>query len=277
MDLGLRGRVVLVTGGSKGIGWACASAFAAEGCRVALCARNPEALREAAAELGRQGAEAHAVPADLAEAGAAGRVVDAVVGRFGALDVLVNNAGAIRGGPFLDTPLEQWAQDWQLKILGYLRLAQAALPVMRARRWGRIINVIGSAARNPATTYMAGGVANAGLVSFTRALADLAAPDGILVTGVSPGPTATERWDQLIAQQARAQGKAPEALRAEVERAQPLGRSGHPEDVASLVVFLASERAAFITGATITVDGGASRECTCDREKSGLTRGFRAG
>jgi len=259
MELGLEGRVALVTGGSKGIGRACAAGLAAEGCRLALCARGAEALAGAAAEVGAKGAEVLTVPADLAEAEAAGRVVEATIARFGRLDVLVNNAGAIRGGDFLGTPAEQWAEDWRLKLLGYTRMAQAVLPRMRARRWGRIINIIGAAARNPTPDYMAGGIANAGLINFTRALADLGAPDQILVTAVSPGATATERWDGLVVQRARAQGRPAEDLRRELEAKQPLGRIGRPADVADLVVFLASERASFITGVSITVDGGASR------------------
>jgi NAD(P)-dependent dehydrogenase (short-subunit alcohol dehydrogenase family) len=259
VELGLAGRVALVTGASKGIGRACAGGLAAEGCRVAICARGAEALDRTAAELAAKGAEVLAVTADLAEPASAARVVDAALARFGRLDILVNNAGAIRGGDFLTTPPEEWAGDWRLKVLGYVRMAQVVLPHMRARRWGRIINVIGAAARNPATTYMAGGIANAGLINFTRALADLGAPDQILVTAVSPGPTATERWDSLIVQQAHALGRAPEALRAEIEQRQPLGRIGRPEDVADLIVFLASERASFLTGVTVTVDGGASR------------------
>lgn len=259
MELGLQGRVALVTGGSKGIGRACAAGLAAEGCRLALCARGAEGLARVAAELGAKGAEVLTVAADLAAPGGAGRVVEATVARFGRLDVLVNNAGAIRGGDFLGTPAEQWAEDWRLKLLGYTRMAQAVLPHMRARRWGRIINIIGAAARNPTPDYMAGGIANAGLINFTRALADLGAPDQILVTAVSPGATATERWDGLVAQRALAQGRSAEELRRELEGKQPLGRIGRPENVADLVVFLASERASFITGISITVDGGASR------------------
>jgi NAD(P)-dependent dehydrogenase (short-subunit alcohol dehydrogenase family) len=259
VELGLAGRVALVTGGSKGIGRACAAGLAAEGCPVAICARGTAALEAAARTLSDRGAVVLPVPADLAEATGPPRVVEAVLARFGRLDILINNAGAIRGGDFLAMPAEQWEEDWRLKVLGYVRMAQAVLPHMRARRWGRIINIVGSAARNPATTYMAGGLANAGLVNFTRALADLGAPHGILVTAISPGPTATDRWGTLMAQQAQAQGKTPDALRAEVEKSQPLGRIGRPEDVADLAVFLASERASFITGAAVTVDGGASR------------------
>jgi len=259
MELGLGGRVALVTGGSKGIGRACAAGLAAEACRVAICARGAEALSETADELAVKGAEVMTLALDLTEPDAARRAVAETVARFGRLDILVNNAGAIRAGDFLATPADQWLEDWRLKVLGYVRMAQAALPEMRRHRWGRIINIIGAAARNPAPTYMAGGVANAGLINFTRALADLAAADQILVTAVSPGPTATERWSQLVEQQARAQGRSPEEFQAEINRRQPLGRIGRPEDVADLVVFLASERASFLTGVAITVDGGASR------------------
>jgi 3-oxoacyl-[acyl-carrier protein] reductase len=168
-----------------------------------------------------------------------------VIRRFGQLDILVNNAGAIRNGVFLETALSVWEQDWRLKLLGYIRMAQAAVPVMRAQQWGRIINVIGTAARNPATTFMAGGIANAGLIDFTCALADLGAPDHILVTAVSPGPIAIE-------------GPHRDAARHSTE-AQSLPRMGTPRDVADIVTFLASERARFITGVAITVDGGASR------------------
>jgi 3-oxoacyl-[acyl-carrier protein] reductase len=243
MNLDLSGKVALVTGGSKGIGRACAESLAAEGCRTAICARGPAALNATARELTSRGATAITISADLSEETAASRVVADVNRHFGRLDILVNNAGAIRDGDFLDTTISVWEHDWRLKLMGYIRMAQATLPLMRSHRWGRIINIVGTAARNPTTTFMAGGIANAGLINFTRALADLGAPDHILVTAVSPGPIASEESDRNEA--GRSVG--------------PLGRMGRPRDVADLVTFLASERASFITGVAITVDGGASR------------------
>ncbi len=226
------------------MGRACAESLAAEGCRIGICARGAEALETVARELTGRGATVITISADLSEEASASQVVTDVSRRFGRLDILVNNAGAIRDGGFLETAVSVWEHDWRLKLLGYIRMAQAALPLMRARRWGRIINVVGTAARNPMTTFMAGGIANAGLINFTRALADLAAPDHILVTAVSPGPIATLESDEDNA------GRSMTS---------PLGRIGRPRDVADLVTFLASERASFITGVTITVDGGASR------------------
>ena len=259
MDLGLEGRVALVTGGSRGIGFACARALAREGCRVAISARSPETLDTAVKRLAEGGGEALAVPADLSEPEAAAEVARAVADQLGPVDILVNNAGAIRGGSVLTSPVEDWVADWQLKIVGYIRMVQAVLPSMQERGSGRIVNIAGTAARNPSADYMAGGLANAGLVNWTRSLADLAAPDGILVTAVSPGPTATERWDGLLERWATEQGRTVEEVNADYLAAQPLGRLARPEDVADLVTFLVSERATFLTGICITVDGGASR------------------
>jgi NAD(P)-dependent dehydrogenase (short-subunit alcohol dehydrogenase family) len=186
-------------------------------------------------------------------------VIDAVERDLGPVDILVNNAGAIRGGSVLTAPVEAWVEDWQLKVVGYIRMVQAVLPSMQARRRGRIVNIAGTAARNPSAEYMAGGLANAGLVNWTRSLADLTAGDGILVNAVSPGPTATERWDGLLVQWAEDQGRTVEDVGADYLKAQPLGRLASPEDVADMVTFLVSERAGFVTGTCITVDGGASR------------------
>ncbi|MBI4635023.1 MAG: SDR family oxidoreductase [Candidatus Rokubacteria bacterium] len=260
MDLGLSGKVALVTGASRGIGRAIALALGAEGARVAICARRPPDLARAAEEIrGKTGAEVVALEADLAQLAEVTRVAAAAAERFGRIDVLVNNAGAIRGGSFLDIPDEQWIADWNLKLLGYIRMSRAVFPLMREQGGGRIINVIGAAARNPTATYLTGGAANAALVNFTKGLADLGAPSNILVTAVSPAATRTERWESLLAQQATASGRPVDDLRAQIEKGYPLGRIAEPEDVAALVCFLASARASFLTGICITVDGGSTR------------------
>ncbi|MBI2206314.1 MAG: SDR family oxidoreductase [Candidatus Rokubacteria bacterium] len=260
MNLELTGKVALVTGASKGIGRAIAIGLGAEGARVAMTARTATDLDDAAAAVKAAGAQdVLTVAADLSRLEEVQRVVDTTVGRFGRIDVLVNNAGAIRGGDFLQIPDEQWTGDWSLKLHGYIRMARAVFPVMKQNGGGRIVNVVGAAARNPTATYLPGGVANAGLVNFTKGLADLGAPANILVTAVSPAATRTERWNSLMAQQAKAAGKTPQAMQAEAERAYPLGRIATPEDCADLVCFLVSARASFLTGICITVDGGASR------------------
>jgi len=260
MELGLKDKTALVTGGSKGIGKAVAHALAAEGARVMICARDEQALASAAADIQRvTGRSVVGVAADLSELSSVTRVTDAAVARLGRLDILVNNAGAIQGGDFLTTPDEEWLRGWSLKLLGYIRMARAVLPQMQRQGGGRIINVVGAAARNPSATYMMGGTANAALINFTKALADLGARSNVLVTAVSPGPVKTERWDNLVVQQAAAAGKNVETFTKEQNATMPLGRIALPEEVADLVCFLASERAAFLTGITITVDGGSTR------------------
>jgi 3-oxoacyl-[acyl-carrier protein] reductase len=260
MDLELADKTALVTGGSKGIGRAIALGLAAEGVRVAVCARDKGALEKTADEIGRRsGRDAVTIPADLSHLSEVERVVGDAKERLGRLDILVNNAGAIRGGAFLDIPDAQWTEDWSLKLLGYIRMARAVFPLMREQGGGRIINVVGAAARNPGPTYLTGGAANAALVNFTKGLADLGAPANILVTAVSPAATATERWESLLAQQAKGAGRSVEAARAEALAPYKLGRIATAEDIADLVCFLASARASFITGICITVDGGSTR------------------
>jgi 3-oxoacyl-[acyl-carrier protein] reductase len=260
MNLELQGKVALVTGASRGIGRAIAIGLAAEGATLALTARTATDLDTAASAAKSAGAQDVAVLAsDLSRLDEVERVVNATVDRFGRIDVLVNNAGAIRGGDFLKIPDQQWIDDWSLKLLGYIRSARAVFPVMQRQGGGRICNVVGAAARNPAATYLTGGAANAALVNFTKGLADLGARSGILVTAVSPAATRTSRWDALMALQAAASGRSADEMITEAERAYPLGRIGRPEDVADVVCFLVSARASFLTGICITVDGGSTR------------------
>ncbi|MGH7388407.1 MAG: SDR family oxidoreductase [Candidatus Rokuibacteriota bacterium] len=260
MDLELKGKTALVTGASRGIGRAIALGLAREGARVALCARSADTLAAAAADIRKRvGADAVTIAADLSAPEGVRRAVDGALRGLGAIDVLVNNAGAIRGGDFLKIPDEQWTEDWSLKLLGYVRMCRAVLPLMQAQGGGRICNVVGAAARNPSPGYLVGGAANAALVNFTKGLADLGAKSSILVSAVSPAATRTERWDSLMAERAAASGRTVEQQRAEQEGAYPLGRIATPEDIADLVCFLVSARASFITGICITVDGGSSR------------------
>ena len=260
MDLELKDKVALVTGASKGIGKAVALSLAAEGAKVAVVARDAAMLDKVAAECrDRSRKDAVGVSADLSQLSEVDRVVGEVKQRLGRVDILVNNAGAIRGGAFLSIPDEQWIHDWNLKLLGYIRMSRAVFPLMQAEGGGRICNVVGAAARNPAVTYMMGGTANAALINFTKALSDLAVKSKVLVTGVSPGPVKTERWDSLMAQQAKAAGQDAEHYVKERSQEFPLGRIALPEEVADVVCFLASERASYLTGITITVDGGITR------------------
>jgi 3-oxoacyl-[acyl-carrier protein] reductase len=260
MELGLQNKVAVVTGGSKGIGRAVALGLAAEGARVAVVAREAGALDKTAAECrDRSRRDAVAVSADLSRLEEVERVVREVKDRFGRIDVLINNAGAIRGGNFLDIPDAQWGHDWNLKLHGYIRMARAVFPIMQAQGGGRICNIVGAAGRNPSPNYLTGGAANAALINFTKGLADLGAPSQILVTAVSPAATATERWDSMIAQQAASTGRSVEELRAEAASSYKLGRIATSEDIADIVCFLVSARASFITGICVTVDGGSTR------------------
>jgi NAD(P)-dependent dehydrogenase (short-subunit alcohol dehydrogenase family) len=260
MDLGLKGKIALVTGGSKGIGRSIAEGLAREGAHVAISARNAADLDKAAVEI-RAGTGGEVVPiaADLSQLTDVSRVARAVQARFGRVDILVNNAGAIRGGDFLKTPDEQWSGDWSLKLLGYVRMARAVFPMMQKQGGGRILNIVGAAARNPTPGYLPGGIANAGLINFTKGLADLGAASNILVTAISPAATATSRWESLLAQQAQVAGRSVDELRAKAFAEYPLKRIATPEDIADLACYLVSERASFITGICITVDGGATR------------------
>ncbi len=260
MDLELKGKTALVTGASKGIGRAVALALAREGVSVAMCSRKANDLEQAAAAIKRAtGGEPFCIPADLSELSGVEDVVATTRKRFGRIDILVNNAGAIRGGDFLKIPDAQWAEDWSLKLFGYIRMARAVFPSMQEQGGGRICNVVGAAARNPTAAYLTGGAANAGLINFTKGLADLGAASNILVTAVSPAATATERWNDMIKERAAATGRSMADLHAEAVKAYPLGRIATPEDVADLVCFLVSARASFLTGICITVDGGATR------------------
>jgi NAD(P)-dependent dehydrogenase (short-subunit alcohol dehydrogenase family) len=252
--------VALVTGASKGIGEAIAKALVDEGVDVALVARDEQRLAATASNIAaRCHRDVQAIAADLTDIAEIERVVEHAVAHFGRIDILVNNAGSIRTAPFLEMPDNYWLEDWTLKPLGYVRLARAILPHMVAQGGGRIVNVAGLAARNPMHVYASGGAANAAIVNLTKSLADLGAPHRVLVNAVSPGATRTSRLDAQLAAKAAANKRTVAEEWADKDASHPLGRIARPEDVADLVCFLVSDRAAFITGICVTLDGGSSR------------------
>jgi NAD(P)-dependent dehydrogenase (short-subunit alcohol dehydrogenase family) len=256
MDLGLKERCALVTGGSMGIGKAAAVELAAEGCRVAIAARGREALEQSAAEIGH---ETLAVQADCTRPEEIRRMLAEVHGRFGRIDILVNSIGAARSGHFLKLSDEDWRESLELKLFGIVRSCREVVPHMQRGRWGRIVNVIGHRGRQPEAQAMPAGVANAGLINFTKALADEVVRDGILVNGVSPCPMETRRLDYMVKANAAMMGITEEAAREAFLHDIPIGRFARPEEIAPLIAFLASARNTYISGTTVAIDGGATR------------------
>jgi NAD(P)-dependent dehydrogenase (short-subunit alcohol dehydrogenase family) len=256
MDLGLEGKCTLVTGGSMGIGRAAALALAAEGCRVAIAARGKDALAQAAQAIGHG---TLAVQADCTQPADVRRMVAEVLHRFGGIDVLVNSIGSAKSGHFLRLSDEEWRESLELKLFGIVRSCREVVPHMQRQGWGRIVNLIGHRGRQPEADAMPAGVANAGLVNFTKALADEVVRDGILVNGVSPCPMQTRRLDYMVKAKAQMTGISEEAAREAYVRDIPIGRFAEPSEIAPLIVFLASARNTYITGTTIAIDGGATR------------------
>lgn len=258
MELGLEGKIVIVTGGSKGIGRATALGFVNEGASVLICARGQQSLEDTVRMAGHAARERiDSVAADLMQPAAIKQVVAHCIRRFGRIDVLVNNAGSARPGDFLELSDEAWSDDWTLKFFGYVRMAREVLRQMQHQHSGVIINIIGAGGLNPTGNYMIGGAANAALNHFTKALADAAAKFGVRAVGINPGPILTERL--LKMRGALAPAVAGQHEDEAFRRMTPLGRIGKPEEVADLVLFLASDRGAFIHGANITIDGGTTR------------------
>lgn len=252
MELGLAGKVVLVTGGSKGIGLACASAFAAEGARIAICSRSRENIDAAVARL----KEAYGLVADLVDAVAAERVVETVEDRVGPIDILVNSAGAAKRTPPDELNPAAWREALDAKFFSYINVIDPVLKRMAKRGSGVIVSVIGVGGKVASPTHLAGGSANAALMLATAGLGAAYAGKGVRVVAVSPGLTETGRVAEGLAAEARLLAiPADEARRRSVARL-PLGRMAAPEEIADAVLFLASGKAGCVTGATLSMDGG---------------------
>src|ERR671931_205507 len=250
MDLGLRERVCVVTGSTAGIGLATARLLAADGARVVVTGRDSERVGRA-----REGAGAAlGVVADLAEPAAAEELIAETAARLGDVDCLVNNVGIAYQTTFDELTDEQWDEMWQVNVMSFVRAIRAVLPTMRERRSGVIVNVSSTAGKRPSTGMPNYSVTKAAVLSLSRLVADLYAKDGIRCNAVTPGPTATDAWvgEGGLADQ---QGNRDEVL-ASVAAGRPLGRLAEAEEIASVIVFLCSARASFVTGAAWSADGG---------------------
>ena len=263
MDLGLHNKVALVTGGSKGIGRAIALELAREGARVALCARGTPGVEKVAQEIMRRGSEALGYPADVSRPDDVTRFVAAALKRFHRLDIVVNNAGSIgRFARFSALTDADWDETITQNLMSVVRVARATLPALSKTR-GCLINIASIGGRQPDGAWPHYDAAKTAVVNLSKALANEVGPAGVRVHCVCPGPVWTPSWDEEVAASAKALGltrqEAADRKRAQIEPNIPLGRIGAPKDVAPLVVFLASDKAIWMTGTCITVDGGLTR------------------
>lgn len=260
MDLGLSNRVALVCGSTRGLGRAVAKALAQEGARVAVNGRHQDSTTRVAEELAREtGTTVVPFVADVGVPDQAEQLVHRVAKELGRLDVLFCNASGPPAAPFKDQPREAWHRAVEVNLFSTIHLAAAAVPIMRKVQWGRIICLASVAAKQPLPGLILSTTARAGVLGFAKALADEVAADGITVNCVCPGFIATERIAELTESRAKREKRAPQDVMKEMVADIPLGRMGHPDELAATVTFLASDRASYITGAVLQVDGGFTR------------------
>ena len=257
MDFGIRGRVALVAASSRGLGRAVAEELAAEGGDLIMCARGADALREAADAIrAKSGVRVVTMPADLSDPGDVDEVLRDGTREIGPVDILVTNTGGPPAGPFEQHSPDAWAAAVRQNLDSVVNLVRGVLPGMKERRWGRIINVTSIAAKQPVDGLILSNAVRAAVTGFARTLANEVAPFGVTVNNVLPGYTRTQRVDELAKRRASQSGTTVEEAVAVWEREIPMGRLGEPREFAAAVAFLASDRASYITGASIPVDGG---------------------
>jgi 3-oxoacyl-[acyl-carrier protein] reductase len=257
MDLGLKDRVAIVAAASRGLGKACALELAQEGASVAICARHASSLAAAADEIRTAtGAEVLPIAADLTDAEQIQHLADETLRRYGRIDVLVTNNGGPPAGYCDEFDDEIWEKAHQLTLMSAVRLIRAALPAMRAQKWGRIINITSVTTKQPINNLVLSNVYRLGVVGLAKTLSAQLAAEGITVNNVAPGYIRTDRVLDLAQVRAKEEGKTVEEIMADIIADYPMKRMGEPRELAALVAFLASERASYITGTTIQADGG---------------------
>ena len=257
MDLGLKNRSVIVAASSEGIARAAADRFAAEGAWVAMCSRDEAKLQDAAEEIRqRHGTEVLTSAFDVTDESAVRRFVERVGEKFGSVDVCVTNAGGPPSKMFLATTTEEWHRAAELNFMSVIHFARAVLPWMQRQRWGRLVTITSVSVRQPISDLIYSNAVRAGVVGLVKSLSNEFGKDGVTVNNVAPGYTATQRLNHLIQKRASDLGITQEEYASHLAADVPLFRLGHPEEVADAIVWLASERASYITGQTILVDGG---------------------
>ncbi len=257
MDLGLKGKVALVAAASKGLGRAVAEELAAEGCRVVICARDAEVLNRTAEEISEKySAEVLPVVADVSNSAGIRALHATATDKFGPIDIVVTNAGGPPPGKFEEIPLDEWERAFHLTLMSAVELVYLVLPGMKERKWGRILNITSIAAKQPVDNLILSNSLRAAVTGFARTLANEVAPFGVTVNNLLPGYTLTDRVDQLTRASASKEGVGVEEILARWEAQIPMKRLGAPREFAALAAFLASERASYITGQSIGIDGG---------------------
>ncbi|MFY9910817.1 MAG: SDR family oxidoreductase [Candidatus Sulfotelmatobacter sp.] len=257
MNLAIKDRVALVAASSQGIGRATAEAFAAEGCRVAMCARSPETLQRAAEEIRKQSkAEVLAEALDVTDAEAVSRFVATVAEKFGGVDICVTNAGGPPAKGFLAVSLEDWHRALDANFLSTVYFAREVIPHMQRKKWGRIITLTSITTKQPVADLVLSNAVRAAVVGLVKSLANEFGKDGILVNNVGPGFTATDRLKELARAGAASSKKSEQEFFDRWASDAPLKRLGEPREIAETIVWLSSERASYITGQTVLVDGG---------------------
>ncbi len=258
MDLGLSGKVALVAASSQGLGKAVAMGLAKEGANVVICARNRDRLDATREEIHKKtGARVRSVQADLTKKKDIENLVAESVQAFGTIHILVNNAGGPSPGFFQDLSDEDWVKGFELTLMSSVRLTREVLPFMKKQKWGRIINITSVSVKQPIDNLLLSNSLRLGVLGWAKTVSRQVASENILINNVCPGWTRTERVVQLFQARAKTEGSTPTAIEKQIISGIPMGRMGNPEELANLVVFLASERASYITGTTIQVDGGA--------------------
>lgn len=257
MDLGLKGKAALICGSSQGIGLAIAKALAAEGADIAINSRSPGKLAVLRREITEAtGVKVAAIPADLTDPNAIDDVVDAAKAALGKVDILVTNTGGPPSGPFEDHDAKVWRNAIAQNFESVVNLVREALPAMKERGWGRIINVTSISVKQPVAGLILSNSIRAGVTGFAKTIANEAGPFGVTVNNILPGFTRTERLGELAAAISGRTGATPESVYASWEEEVPMGRLADPAELGALAAFLASEQASYITGQSIAVDGG---------------------